>query len=213
MGVKAEGVSTPPYRIETERLVIRCYEPSDAQLMKEAVDSSLEHLQRWMPWAHGEPQALDEKVKLARMFRANFDNDEDFAFGVFTRDETKQVAGCGLHQRGGAGTFEIGYFVREDETRKGIATELTAVLTRAAIEVAGAFRVDVRVDTSNTASLAVPRKLGFPDEVVLRSWLPPFGDQPAARDCILFTMLASELASSGCMAYDYVAYDATGNRS
>lgn len=210
--MKAEGVSTPPYRIETERLVIRCYRPDDAALMKDAVDSSLEHLQRWMPWAHAEPQPLEDKVKLARMFRANFDNDEDFAYGVFTRDETKQTAGCGLHQRNGAGTFEIGYFVREDSTRQGIATELTAVLTRAAIEVARAFRVDVRVDTANTASLGVPRKLGYPDEVVLRAWLPPFGEQKSARDCVLFTMLASELASSGCMAYDYVAYDATGTK-
>jgi RimJ/RimL family protein N-acetyltransferase len=207
-----EGVKTPPYRIETERLVIRCYKPEDAALMKDAVDSSLDHLQRWMPWAHAEPQPLAEKVKLARMFRAHFDEDEDFAYGVFTRDEARQLAGCGLHQRNGAGTFEIGYFVREDATRQGIATELTAVLTRAAIEVAGAFRVDLRVDTSNTASLGVPRKLGYPDEVVLRAWLPPFGKQHGARDCALFTMLDSELPASACMAYDYVAYDAAGIR-
>ena len=33
-----------PYRIETERLVLRCYEPDDAPLLKEAVDESIEHL-------------------------------------------------------------------------------------------------------------------------------------------------------------------------
>ncbi|HKU58664.1 MAG TPA: GNAT family N-acetyltransferase [Gaiellaceae bacterium] len=207
----AEGVRTPPYRMETERLVIRCYRPEDAPLEKEAVDSSLEHLRPWMPWAQHEPQSIEDKVTLLRRFRANFDAGEDFAYGVFSRDESRQLAGCGLHQRNGAGTFEIGYFVRADATRQGIASELTAVLTRAAFELAGAFRVDVKVDVSNTASQAVPRKLGFPDEVVLRSWLPPFGEQAAARDCILFTMLASELAASGCLAYDYVGYDAAGN--
>jgi len=51
-----------PYRIETERLVIRCYEPRDAPLLKEAIDSSLEHLQPWMPWALDEPQThMDEE--------------------------------------------------------------------------------------------------------------------------------------------------------
>ena len=38
-----------PYRIETGRLVLRCYEPDDAPLLKEAVDASIEHLLPWMP--------------------------------------------------------------------------------------------------------------------------------------------------------------------
>ena len=59
-----------PYRIETERLVIRCYEPRDASLLKEAIDSSLEHLRPWMPWAHQEPQTLEQKMELIRRFRA-----------------------------------------------------------------------------------------------------------------------------------------------
>jgi RimJ/RimL family protein N-acetyltransferase len=210
--VRAEGVKTPPYRIETERLVIRCYEPGDAAMMKEAVDSSLDHLQAWMPWAHDEPQTVEEKVALVRTFRSRFDADEDFLYGVFSRDETRQLAGCGLHQRGGPGTFEIGYFVRSDAVRRGIATELTAVLTRAAVEICGAHRVDVKVDPANEASLGVPRKLGYPDEVVLRAWLPPFGGQKAPRDAVLFTMLASELSASLCMAYDYAAFDAHGER-
>ncbi|HEY2327118.1 MAG TPA: GNAT family N-acetyltransferase [Gaiellaceae bacterium] len=206
----AEGITTPPYRIETERLVIRCYQPSDAAMMKDAIDSSIEHLARWMPWAQFEPQTLEEKVALVRRFRANFDADDDFAYGVFARDESRQLGGCGLHQRGGQGTFEIGYFVRKDATRQGIATELTAVLTRVAFEIAGAHRVDVKVDPDNDASLGVPRKLGFPDEVLLRAALPPFGDQSGPRDGVLFTMLASELASSRCVEFDYVAYDAAG---
>jgi RimJ/RimL family protein N-acetyltransferase len=209
--MKAEGVKTPPYRIETDRLVIRCYQPGDAALLKDAVDSSLEHLQPWMPWAYNEPQTLEEKVQLTRMFRAHFDADEDFAYGVFARDETRQLAGCGLHQRGGPGTFEIGYFVRADAVRQGIATELTAVLTRAAVEVSGVHRVDVKVDPANTASLGVPRKLGYADEVVLRASLPPFATQTEPRDAVLFTMLARELASSPCMAYDYAAFDASGS--
>ena len=39
-----------PYRIETERLVLRCYDPEDAPLLKDAVDRSLDHLRPWMPW-------------------------------------------------------------------------------------------------------------------------------------------------------------------
>ena len=51
----------PPYRIETERLVIRCWNPADAPLLKEAIDSSLEELQAWMPWAADYSRASAEE--------------------------------------------------------------------------------------------------------------------------------------------------------
>jgi hypothetical protein len=59
-------------------VVARCWEPRDAPLLKEAVDSSIDHLLPWMPWAAGEPQTLDEKVRLLRRFRGQFDLGQDF---------------------------------------------------------------------------------------------------------------------------------------
>jgi len=103
--------ATPPYRIETERLVIRCYEPEDAPLLKAAVDSSIEHLLPWMPWARFEPQSLEEKVELCRMFRGQFDLDTNYVYGIFSPDETAQLGGSGFHKRGNEGSLEIGYWV------------------------------------------------------------------------------------------------------
>ena len=74
----------PPYVVRTERLTIRCWDPRDAPLLKEALDTSLEHLRPWMPWAMDEPKPLDEKVELLRRFRGQFDLGEDFVYGVFT---------------------------------------------------------------------------------------------------------------------------------
>ncbi len=51
------------YKIETERLIIRCYEPKDAQKLKLAIDESIEHLSPWMPWAKNEPETIEQKVK------------------------------------------------------------------------------------------------------------------------------------------------------
>jgi hypothetical protein len=42
-------VRDAPYRIVTERLILRCYDPTDAPLLKPAIDGSLEHLRAWMP--------------------------------------------------------------------------------------------------------------------------------------------------------------------
>src|SRR5207244_3823370 len=137
--------ATPPYRIETERLVIRCYEPDDAPLLKAAVDSSIEHLLPWMPWARFEPQSLEEKVELCRMFRGQFDLDTNYIYGIFSPDETEQLGGSGFHKRSNEGSLEIGYWVAAGATGRGIATEVTAVQTRAAIELCGLDRVDVQV--------------------------------------------------------------------
>jgi RimJ/RimL family protein N-acetyltransferase len=206
-----EGISTAPYRIETERLVIRCYEPADAQAMKEGVDASLDHLRRFMPWARFEPEPVEAKVERVRAFRGAFDADEDYIYGIFSRDETRYLGGTGFHQRGGAGSLEIGYWVRADATRQGIATESTAVLTRVAIELCDAHRVDLQIDPENTASQGIPHKLGFTQEGTLRRRLePPAGAGPR-RDSMLFTLLAEELPISACLGYAYAAFDAAGN--
>jgi RimJ/RimL family protein N-acetyltransferase len=204
------GIATPPYRIETDRLVIRCYELEDAPLLKEAVDSSIDHLLPWMPWARLEPQTLDEKVELLRGFRSSFDADEEYPYGVFEPDESRQLGGTGLHRRGGEGSLEIGYFLRADATGRGLATEMTAVLARAAVEKCGVDRVDIQVDPANKRSLLVPRRLGFVEEATLRRRLEPKEYGGPRRDTILFTLLAEELPISACVAYEYRAFDALG---
>ena len=83
----------PPYVIRTERLTIRCWEPRDAPLLGEALDSSLDHLRPWMPWANDEPTPLDERIDRLRRFRGMFDLGQDFIYGLFTRDETEVVGG------------------------------------------------------------------------------------------------------------------------
>ncbi len=181
----------PPYRIETERLVIRCYETDDAALLKEAMDSSLEHLREWMPWADAEPQTLGEKTELIESFRAVWAAGENFVYGIFSADESRLLGGSGLHPRVGPGGLEIGYWVRADATRQGIVTESTAALTRVGFEVCEADRIEIRIDPRNAASLGVPRKLGFLEEATLRRRLPSREGEPL-RDVTIFSMFCED---------------------
>jgi RimJ/RimL family protein N-acetyltransferase len=206
--VGIDGVETPPYRIETERLVIRCYEPRDAAPLADAVNSSLDHLTPWMPWAA--PADVDEQVQLLRHFRGEFDRDGDYVYGVFDRDESRVVGGAGFHRRGGPSSLEIGYWMRADSIGMGYATEVTGVLTRVAFEIARVERVDVQVDPTNVRSQRIPEKLGFTREATLRRRLPPRDDGEPRRDSMVFTMLREELGGSPCAAFAYRAYDAAG---
>lgn len=199
---------TPPYRIVTERLVVRCWNPADAPLLKEAVDSSLDHLRPWMPWAADEPQSLEQKVDLLRQFRGKFDLGHDFTYGIFSHDESAVVGGTGLHTRVDPVSFEIGYWIRADKAGQGLCTEATAALTRAVFELTDIERIEIRVDPANEASRAIPRKLGYLEEATLRQRLR----YPEVRDVVLYTLFREDFAKSPSAARALEAYDAVGNR-
>jgi RimJ/RimL family protein N-acetyltransferase len=189
--------------------VIRCYEPEDAPLLKAAVDSSIEHLLPWMPWARFEPQSVEDKVQLLRSFRGQFDLDQSYIYGIFSPDETEQLGGTGLHPRANEGSLEIGYWVAVGATGRGIATEVTAVLTRVGFELAGLDRIDIQVEPTNERSLAIPRKLGYTEEGRLRRRLEANENEPR-RDSVTFSMLREELEGSACMQHAYTAFDVNG---
>ncbi len=201
----------PPYLIRTERLAIRCWDPRDAPRLKDALDTSLEHLVPWMPWAADEPRPLEEKAELLRMFRGRFDLGEDFVYGIFLRDESEVIGGSGLHTRVGPGALEIGYWIRASRIGRGFARESTAALTRVAFRVCGVDRVEIHVDPANEASLRIPRALGFTEEARLRRRLPAFGGE-TARDTVVFTLFADELDGSPVADAALEAYDVLGRQ-
>ena len=207
----ASFVIDPPYRIVSERLVIRCWEPRDASHLKEAIDSSLDELRPWMPWARAEPQELSEKVALLRRFRGAFDLGTDFIMGIFDSDERDVVGGTGLHKRRGADALEIGYWIRSSHVGRGLATESSAALTRVAFELCEVDRVEIRVDPANEASLSIPRKLGFVEEGMLRRRLPPDEDG-VPRDVIVFSLFRDGFAGSLASSTPVQAFDAGGER-
>jgi len=187
----------PAYRIVTPRLVIRCWDPRDAPLAKEAIDSSLDHLRPWMPWARHEPQTLAEKVELLREFRGQFDLGSNSVYAVFDRAEERVLGGTGLHPRIGPGALEIGYWIRADAVRQGLATESSAALTRVAFEVAAIGRVEIHCASDNHASAAIPRKLGYTEQA-------PEGDD------LIFTLSAEEFPETPAAGAPLAAYDVMG---
>jgi len=198
----------PPYRIVTERLVLRSWEPRDAPLLKEAVDSSIDHLLPWMPWAVHEPQSLEDKVALLRQFRGKFDLGQDFTYGIFTPDEEQAVGGTGLHTRIGDDAFEIGYWIRASRAGEGLGTESTAALTRVAFELTDVDRIEIRCEPENERSRAIPRKLGYREEATLRRRLR----HPEPRDVVVYSLFRDDFGSSPVATAVVEAYDAVGTR-
>jgi len=201
-------IINPAYRIETERLVVRCYQPSDAQLLADSVTESVEHLKPWMPWAHNEPQPFSEKLRGVKRFRARFDLDEDYIYGIFNLQESKLLGGTGLHTRLGEKELEIGYWIHKDYTNQGLVTESTAALIKVAFDIIHIHRIEIHCDPSNLASASIPRKLGFTHEGTLRA-KTPFLDRWS--DSMIWGLLEEEYPNSPSANAQIKAFDPVGN--
>lgn len=203
-------MSGPAYRIVTPRLVLRCWNPADAPLLADAVTASVHHLRPWMPWAHAEPEELEAKVQRLRVFRAAFDADRDFIYGIFSPDEREVVGGTGMHPRVGEGALEMGYWISARHIGQGYATEAAAALTRVGFEVHELERMEIRCDPQNERSAAVPRKLGYTLDATLRARVR--GVDGALRDTLVWSLLRGEYPASPAAAAPLEAFDAAGRR-
>lgn len=155
------GELAPPRRIETDRLVLRPKVAADAPLLADAVDSSLEHLRAWMPWAMDEPSSATDRLARIERHGTAFEEGRDFTYGLYAPDESEMVGSAGLHPREITDGLEIGYWVRADQVGKGLATEAVSALIRVAFDLPWVRRIRICCDPENHASRRIPEKLGF----------------------------------------------------
>ena len=154
--------------VRTRRLVLRRQHPTDALLIKQAVDTSLAHLQASVAWAQAAPEPLSVLQARLAASAAAFDAGEAWTFSILDLAMTRVLGGVGLHQPDaalvalvGSGALETGYWLRADATGHGYATEATGCLVELAFARLGAQRVVVCHDPTNLGSEGIPRRLGF----------------------------------------------------
>lgn len=198
------------YRVETGRLVMRCWSPEDAADLRAALDESDEHLRPWIPFMKDEPRTLRQTANWLRKIRAAFDRDENYQYAIYRKDTGAFVGDVVLMRRAGKGALEVGYWVTLSQGGHGFATEATGAALRVAFELDGADRVELHCSPQNAASRAIPVKLGFDHEASLRR---RFLDAEGGRhDSMVWTMFADDYAGSPVSGRQVAAYDALGDR-
>lgn len=187
-------MTSPPERIHTDRLILRSWKTEDAAALKAAIDSSLVHLQAWMPWAMHEPSELLAVEHRLGGFAENFAAGREWLYGIFDPRECEVLGGAGLHPRIEPGGLEIGYWLRSDQAGQGFATEATQSLVRTGIIDLGAEWIEIRCDPGNARSAAIPRRLGFRHTTMLeRNTLTPAGE---SRDTMVWQLTAAEFRAA-----------------
>jgi RimJ/RimL family protein N-acetyltransferase len=167
-----------PDQLEGERVIVRPWAERDSADLWDAIDSSREHLETWMPWVD-RYRNPDNALEYCRRSLARWLLREDLAVAIVEKATGRIVGGSGMHRINWTyRLFEIGYWLREDAVGKGYASETVQLLARLAFDDLDANRVELAIDTTNVASLRVAERLGFVLEGTLRRRLLAPGGEP-----------------------------------
>lgn len=161
-----------PERLTTARFVLRRFGRRDADLVAESVQASLPELCEWLPWAHPH-YTREEAAAFVRDSVAAWREGRAYDYAIRPiGDPESHLGNISIWSVSRLGrTGEIGYWVRTDQTAKGVATEVTARLIRLGFEELDFHKINLRIAVGNRASERVAEKLGFTKEGVLREEL------------------------------------------
>lgn len=154
-----------PMPIVTPRLLIRPPMAGDGAMVSAAKAESWNELKAWMPWAQGDGPVEAEDEAMCRRKAADFAMRADMQLHAHDRQTGAFIGGTGFHRYcWTARRFEIGYFIRSGRAKQGYATEMACAMAHFGFAVLGANRLEIKMDTRNTASENVARRAGFKHE-------------------------------------------------
>jgi RimJ/RimL family protein N-acetyltransferase len=196
------------YRVETPRLTLRCWNPSDATELRAALDASDHHLRPWIPFMKDEPRSLQETIEWLRGHRAAFDSDQLHRYAVVRRDDDNgSIVGENmLLSRVGPGGLEVGYWTHVDCGGRGYATEASCAMIRVAFEISRVERIEIHCAPGNAPSAAIPAKLGFRHEATLKDRAT--NTEGMTHDLMIWTLFAQDYPGSAASEVPIRAFDA-----
>jgi ribosomal-protein-serine acetyltransferase len=150
-----------PEVLTTESVRLRCWSPSFAEAVLIAIEESFAELEQWMDWAQEVP-TVGGLREVLRQGELDFRADRSWDYTIFDVESDDVMGGVGLHPTEDPGKFEIGYWVRTSQTRRGVATlAARTVVSAASTCLDSARQIVIRMDQANRTSASVARKLGF----------------------------------------------------
>ena len=153
-------------RMLADGLELRQYRWEDAEVLYAVVDRNREHLRQWLPWVDGTRSADDIRQFLSRV-TAQFEEGLGPNFGIWQNDALVGAIGCHPIDRQDR-SCSLGYWIAVGHQGQGIITRCCRHLLDYLFHEAGLHRVEIRCGTGNARSHAIPLRLGFRHEGILR---------------------------------------------
>jgi len=151
------------------------------------IEANRAYLRRWLNWVDSNT-AVDDSLEFIKSTRRQFAENRGFTAGIFYQG--RLVGLMGSHSVDWLNrVVEFGYWLAADFQGRGVVTRACRAALGYFFDELGLNRVVIRCAIGNHRSCAIPKRLGFTHEGVLRQaeWL-----NGHYVDHNLFSLLAAE---------------------
>jgi ribosomal-protein-serine acetyltransferase len=169
---------------ETE---LRLLEEDDAPEVFALIERERAHLRPWLPWLDV-TLSIEDELNFIRLTTERYARSQSLVCAIVHQGRIIGSIGYNTIDWVNRKT-EIGYWLGKTFEGKGLMTQSCEEMIRFGFQVLELNKIEIRCSTGNTRSCAIPCRLGFTQEGVIRQaeWL-----YDHYADLILFGMLASE---------------------
>ncbi|HMY75459.1 MAG TPA: GNAT family protein, partial [Blastocatellia bacterium] len=170
-----------------DEIEIRMLEESDAETVFAAVDRNREHLREWLIWVDrtDSPEVTRQYIHDSKL---RYENKEMMSGGIWLNGEYVGAIGVVVYEWHNQ-MLELGYWLSADQQGKGIITKVVTAMIDHAFNDLGLNRVEIHCADGNLRSRAIPERLGFHQDGVMRQ-----GGLLNGKfvDKVIYSMLADE---------------------
>ena len=147
-------------------LELRSVATSDAEPLFARVDTQRAHLVPWLPWVEGTRTSADTRRFIERSIEQETSG-SGLAALIVGEGQILGVIGFNTIDAENR-SAEMGYWLGKDAEGRGIMTRSAQALLRYGFDTLGLHRVCIRAAVENARSRAIPERLGFVEEGILR---------------------------------------------
>ncbi|WP_233532183.1 GNAT family N-acetyltransferase [Paenibacillus alkalitolerans] len=170
-----------------EQLDLRILDHKHVYELYKVTDENRNYLSAWLPWV-GETTGEDSTRNFIRNSLKHYADNTGLNCGIFYNNS---IVGCiGFHGFDWANLkTSLGYWLAEAYQGKGIMTKSCITMIDYSIKELGFNRIEIRAGVENYKSRAIPERLNFKQEGILRK-VEKVGDK--YLDHVVYAMIADD---------------------
>lgn len=150
-----------------DELELKLLNVKDTEELHSLIEDNKEHLLKWLPWVYIH-KSLDDTKKFVLSCMKKYGDNDGYEAAIWYKN--KIVGAIGLqclnlqHKH-----VSIGYWLAENYQGKGIMTKCCTALINDVFNNHELERVEIRCAEGNYKSRAIPERLGFTKEGIIRN--------------------------------------------
>ncbi|CDR22493.1 GNAT family N-acetyltransferase [Staphylococcus schweitzeri] len=149
-----------------EQITLKILEVHDTEALFNIVNRSRDSLREWLPWVDATKQPSDTRAFIKRGL-LQFADGNGFQCGIWYEGTLAGVIGLHeinhMHRK-----TSLGYYLDKQYEGQGVMTQAVEALIKYCFEEVGLNRIEISAAVNNEKSQAIPERLGFTKEGMLR---------------------------------------------